>query len=382
MNSIQLAIVVAVILMIIIIVGYYWYQEAKFRRMVETNFNQRTDDVITKDKPFILDGDNNSNGTLKTKPVLQKDISELDLDLEPDDKHMNNAHLADPEANIPEDSMEAFFAKIEQIPFPYTDSIDITLDYVANIAFEEPSKIKILPELSQFTAKKIRIYILTKDNQWQIFERGNKYIANALKIVIELVDKDGVVSQAQIANMYNELYKFVLQHNAHIQQSDYEKSLFEINRQLKHVKGVKLDLELFLICKAKVSFDKLSSFFTSHGLSSQDGIFRYMNDGVELFCVSNETGNPFQSGTDYDLFLIKSSLHLVNNPREAADAIFDFTEKFMREFESRLLTANKQVFAQRDYDILNKYLGNYIANAEKNSINLGGKLLFRVLPTT
>jgi hypothetical protein len=392
MNSIQLTIVIVILLMIVVTIGYYWYQEAKFKKMVESNFNQQADDVIAKEKPLVLQGGNlnsNQGSPQNQKDIITKDIADLFDDATYDakhDSHLNNDDVTDDhnsemaEANdVPLDSMEAFFVKIAKIPFPYKDYVDNKLDYFATVAFEEPTKIKVLPDLSQFTSKPIRTYVLNSDNMWVLFERGQKYTAAALKVIIPLVDKDGVVSNAQIANVYNELYKFVLQHNAHVQQSNYEANLNEIQRQYRYLKDLVLDLELFLYCKDLLDLKTLDGCFTDFGLMNCDGVYTYIKDGVEIFKVSAEESQPFDSSKSYNLVSVVSSLHLTPDPKLAIEIIFDFAEKFMSNFESRLLTVNKDVFSQKDYSNLNSYIRGYIASARKNNIDLGGPLLFRVL---
>ncbi|MFN7093786.1 MAG: hypothetical protein ACK4M7_00335, partial [Burkholderiales bacterium] len=75
---------------------------------------------------------------------------------------------------------------------------------------------------------------------------------------------------------------------------------------------------------------------------------------------------------------INASLHLQSEPLTVIDKIFDFAERFMQQFESRLLTANKQIFGQKDYEALNRYVTNYVATAAKNGVVLGGPLLKRL----
>ena len=50
----------------------------------------------------------------------------------------------------------------------------------------------------------------------------------------------------------------------------------------------------------------------------------------------------------------------------------------MQQFESRLLTINKQVFTNSDYVNLTRHITNYVNEAKKHDIELGGKLLYRM----
>jgi uncharacterized protein YneF (UPF0154 family) len=46
MNQIQIAIIGVVACIVLVIIGYYIYQENKFKKMIENNFNQATGDAL------------------------------------------------------------------------------------------------------------------------------------------------------------------------------------------------------------------------------------------------------------------------------------------------------------------------------------------------
>src|SRR4051812_18280554 len=75
MDTIQLTIIAVVIALILLTISYYLYQEAKFKKMVENNFNQATHDVIIEEnKTFTLDGiDTQKQGM--GNAILQKDVA-------------------------------------------------------------------------------------------------------------------------------------------------------------------------------------------------------------------------------------------------------------------------------------------------------------------
>ena len=176
MDTIQLAIIAVVVALILMTISYYLYQEAKFKKMVENNFNQATHDVIVEEnKAFTLDGiDAQKQST--GNAILQKDVAipESALHLDPlfdmhdnasPSKTQDNLPPVDPEIALafkipeleeiihPEHSVEAFFADIHKVDFPFVNEINPGLDFVVDVGFEEAKKIKVLPEISQFTNK-------------------------------------------------------------------------------------------------------------------------------------------------------------------------------------------------------------------------------------
>ncbi|MFN7094379.1 MAG: hypothetical protein ACK4M7_03350, partial [Burkholderiales bacterium] len=305
MNPIQLAIIAVVVILIIGTVGYYWYQEVKFKRMVENNFNQATNDVITDENTaVIMDGVNYADlQHQQAKPILVKDKHSLDSrEAQPVDKLF--AETADTQAVIdpisdsliPEDSAEAFFVKIDRLAFPFLHQVNSELDFIIDIVFEEPVKLKVLPEITQFTHKPFIFYILGRDNQWQVFEKGSKYNAQALKLVVELIDKEGIISQAQIANIYNELYKFVLQNHAHIRQSNYEATISQIQHQIKHLANIELNLNLYLVTRDKLSYTELNKSLEQTGLRENKGKFEFINNDQLIYTIANESGSALDHG--------------------------------------------------------------------------------------
>jgi hypothetical protein len=402
MNSIQLGIIAAVAFLILITIGYYWYQEAKFKRIVENNFNYKSFDIADTAGGIILDKSNdhmnNSTAPILQKDIVQKNIAAADIALQ---NSQNGNNLQDNDLlgvgdlsgvddlglfecageitnnNVSDDSLEAIFIKLDKITFPY-DEINQTLDYIVDIVFEEPKKIKFIPEVAQYTHNSIKVYVLDKNNQWHKYVKTTKYVAYALKIAVDMVNSEGVINHIQITNIYNELRKFVLQNNAHIRQSDYSSALTAIHNQIRHIPKIKLDLELFLILKDKTSYTNLNNFFLQNGFTELNGQFNFTENNKPLFNINDEYNRGLQLGNSYELLLITAKLHLATAPDVVIERIFDIAEKFMQQFESRLLTTNRQVFTAHDYSNLNRHIVNYVQNAEKNNIELGGQLMHRI----
>ena len=378
MNPIQIAIIAFVVIVILLTLGYYWYDDARFKKRVENNFNQATKDIlIDENKATVLDSiDSNSNPIDTPKEFMPKDI--FDDEIPRFDPLMDEPITHPVVEEVPEDSVEAFFVKFDSIDFSYADYVNKNLDLVVDIIFEETRKLKVLPEIGQFTHKQFVFYVLDKDNQWQVFEKGNKYYAKALKLVVQIVDKDGIISQAQIANIYQELHKFVLNNDAHIRLSDYEQIINAVQEQIKQLNSIELVLELYLLTKTREHYSVLSEFFTSNGLQSNSGLFSLVENNQILFTIGNESQNSLDTNGEFSTLSIVAPLHLHEKPLYIVDKIFDLGERFMAKFESRILTSNKQVLGQKEYDQLLTFIKNYVDSAKKKQIELGGELIRRL----
>jgi hypothetical protein len=406
MDTIQLTIIAVVVALILLTISYYLYQEAKFKKMVENNFNQATHDVIVdENKTFTLDGVDTNKPVPQDNPILQKDVALAENTLDDDplfdmqeavpivtkpvadetpavpiqDLFATKAPEVEEEVVVhPEHSVEAFFADIHKVGFPFADQINYELDFVVDVGFEEIRKIKALPEISQFTDKPFKIYVLDKNNQWLLFNRGEKYAARALKFVVQLVDNEGLISQAQLSNIYNEWHKFVMQNEAHIYRSDYEASISKIQHQIKHLEKIELNLSLFIITQESYSYSDLIRFFGGLGLIDSNGVLQLAEGNQIVFKISADNGSAFKPANSYNLLQVTANLHRQKDPHYAIEKIFDCAEKVMQNFEARLLTSNKNILGQKDYDAITQHVKKYADNAKQNGIELGGELISRV----
>ena len=389
MNLVQLGIVVVIGVIILLLIGHFWYQEAKFKKIVESNFNHKVDDAISATQGLVMDGTSVTPHT-SAKNVVEKDIINLFADKAPAKPNLDmptsiNENASDTldeslaEDSYPDDSVEALFAEIKQIPFPFADEVSNSLDYVVNIVFEEPLKIKVLPDVASYTQKHYRIFILDSNNNWHIHEKTNKHNTLGLKVVVNLVDKNGIINQAQIENLYKELFKFTMQHQGFIEQSDYQRSIVKTSDQVKFLSQEKLELELFIVLKNLVDYTSLANFFALNGFKKNDGRFHYLEDNYTQYVITNEDNHDIAEGGSYNLLRIVAYLHFVPAPKLVVDNIFDFLERFMEKFESRVLTTNRAVFGEREYNGLIRHVNSYVNNAKKHEIELGGDLVRRLL---
>ena len=430
MNQIQIAIIIFMIIIIVFILCYYWYDDIRFKKKVAANFNHATNDVLLdENKPAILqsvDRNQKDTSSLWQKDIKSSNVQAVDPLLNHEPQLSNrpikpiadlfedtpssvtsqeiNAMAAKSETivyntnntiplqdNIPlpiaepvapaVDSTEAFFFQLDQVDFTFSSAIDTELDLVIDIVFESICKIKIFPDITQFTNKEFSIYVLEKNHVWNHFEKGQKYYAKALKIVINFIDHEGIITNVQIENIYHELHKFVINNNGHIRCSDYEKRLQIIQEQSLLYKKIELNLELYLVIKKPLDYSTLNKAFTKYGLVYKNEIFYCIENEKILFSIANADQTTIKPGYEYNMLSIRSNLHFQNNPLQILDKIFDVCEDFFVQFESRLLTTNKQIINQREYQQLCNYLINYTESNQKKGIKLGSPLVYRMFNT-
>lgn len=379
MANLQLVLIVMILGFIVLFIAYYLFQEYKFKKVVEKNFSQRTNDVILENISLIYTKENYENPMNST--LLNKDI---EVEIGGVESLILEEDLFTPKEEnvdeiIPEDSMEAFFERLKKYEFPFLDKVDNQLDLIIDMVFEVPQLLRQLPSISAFSNKNFNYYILLENGSWELYNGFNKHSIMAIKLVLRLVDKEGIINTAQIINIYNILLQFVIQNNGHIRLSDYEKNINIIKNKIAFIKKNELSLNLFLILKEPISFNKLNSIVIGFDLINQNGIFRlFSNDSIVVFEILDENKNPFVKHNDYKLLSVEMKLHIQTDIKWAVDKLFDFFEYFMDNVEARILTSHKQIFNDNDYDNLIRYLKIYESDLRKNGISIDAELIKRL----
>lgn len=378
MANLQLALIIMILFFIVLFIAYYLLQEYKFKKVVEENFNQKTNDVILENISLIYTKENYESPISST--LLNKDI---ELVADSSDSLVIEEDLFNQEERnneiVPEDSMEAFFERLKKYEFPFLDKVNDQLDLIIDMVFEAPQFLRQLPSISAFSNKKFNYYILLENGKWELYNGNNRNSIIAVKLVLQLVDKEGIINTAQIINIYNILLQFVIQNNGHIRLSNYEENINIAKDKVAFIKKNELSLNLFLILKDPINFNRLKTIIADFGLINQNGIFRlFSEDERVVFEIGDENKNPFVKHNDYKLLSIEMKLHIQSNIQKAVDKLFDFFEYFMNNVESRILTSHKQLFNDNDYDNLIRYLKIYESDLKKSGISIDAELIKRL----
>lgn len=384
MNQLQMAIVGLIVGIIIVIIAYHFYQESKFKNSIDKNFNQSLDDALKEENGVVFENQMiqvETNKKQKGKPQRDVEIPAVEDNSLQQTEMLFEQPLDNTQVEqIPSEVGDEQFAAYDNINFPFANQISNQYQHVIDIFFEKSAKIKMFPDLNQFASKRIQYFILDSKAGWLVFERNKKYNAQGVKVVIDLVDNEGCIYPLQITNMFNELSKFASHHDAYIRQKDSELEIRRIQQQLKNLSHALLELELFIVNKDELSYDDLAKYFLSNGFVDNSGFFEYRQDGVTVFYIADENGKRLDYNTKYRIFSLNSKLHHQFEPMNAVNKIFDVSEDYMKYFESRLLTSNKLIMSEREYNALERQVSNYINTCKRFGLELGSELILRVYP--
>lgn len=367
MNQVQLAIILIIVGAIIIIIGNHIYQEHKFKKNIDLGFNNSGNNV-PENNSIVFDNKNPIQIN-DTRDIEKNDMFDIDLDLT----------LNEDISKVEEEQLKKHFANYDSVLFQFDSKINKTCQHIIDITFLNTAKIKMFPELSQFTGKAIQYFILEK-GVWHVYDKSRKHNADGVKIVVDLVDSEGVIYPLQLSNIYGELAKFANYHKGFVREEDSGSKISYIQEQIKHISSAQLELELFMVNKVDIPFSVLASFLTEKGFVENDYSFQYIIDDKVAFYLLDESGAQFNPSSEYRLFSVNAKLHHTKNPKLVVDRIFDFAEDYMQNFEARLLTSNKIVMSDKDYNTLERQIRNYVSSCERLKIELASDVIMKLYP--
>lgn len=368
MNEVQIAIIGLVVTLIIAIVAYHFYQERKFKDSISRGFNQSIDDALNEDNATVLESRVEDGGIPFDKDIFAG-LNEVNED-EPKD-------LLEVAVVEEQKEQDSDFEFLNNAKFDYKIG---TYVHVIDVAFADSIKFKLLPDLTPFCSKGITTFVLER-NEWLEYEKGKKYNANGIRILIGLINEDGVVSPLQLSNVYNELTRFIAKYDGKIRQTNSEEKVVELQKNFKKYKSASLELELFVVNHDYLSYNALRQIFVNdYGLIEQNGIFYKLADGQIIFYITNENSGAFESDNSYRLFAINSKLHHFADPMIALDALFDLAESYQTKVDSRLLTSNKMIMKEYDYKSLIRQIELHFNNLKRNDVEPGSELVKVICP--
>jgi hypothetical protein len=348
MYNIQYILLFFFIFLVFLISGYYIYQNYKFKKNVNNSFSKEDKDIIHKENDFIFDT-------------------------------LDSSVIKEPQELFPEDSVESKFNLYDKIENKFLKYIDNELDYVIDIIFNQTKSTKLIPDVYQYlNNKKIDIYALDDNNVWHLLTSGLKLKLRGIKYVVNLVDNDGIVNSLQINNLYNELYKFVLLNDAHIRQSNYPELLKNIMSKLKNIKLAKFQVELFLLFKNYINFEQLKLKLEFFNLVYKEGIFYYHENNLILFKIMSENGGIIDNSIETNVLQIVVNFELSKDPLLLLDKILDIYENINNDVEVRLLSSNKFLFTENEYNLLKKQILKFIESIDKFGLKSGDSLISRI----
>jgi hypothetical protein len=147
---------------------------------------------------------------------------------------------------------------------------------------------------------------------------------------------------------------------------------------MKYMDKIELNLTLFMAMKEYYPYSDIQKYFTSLDLIHNNGILQLCENNQQVFKISAVDNAKFSLENSYNMLQITANLHMQQDPNYAVEKIFDCMEQFMQHYEARLLTSNKHILVQKDYDAILHHVKRHIESAKANGIELGGELIKRL----
>ncbi len=345
MSDLQLSLIIASGLAVLGIFGYNKWQEYQHRKVAEAMFPREKLDVLMESQPEagMLE-------TLKEDPTFVSSASAsheewLEPRLHSEELSDDLTEASEPEiiaeavADYPEPALSSTPTHLPPIP---RDLMSPESDAVVQLALVTPLKSsEILMQgrepLSQIS-KPVFWLGLGKDEHWQALSAETLGAFQHLRLVIQLADRRGAVSELELNQLYQTAEAIAVELNAVVDVSDLETALLR-GRQLDQF-CADVDLQIGINIVGLVPFlgTKIRSLAEAAGMAiNWQGQFEKQDDaGRVLFTLCNQETTPFAADTLKNL-RTHGLIFELDVPRVAEGGfVFDHMLRLARQFADAL----------------------------------------------
>ena len=362
MNELQLGLLAIGGIVVLAVVIFNRWQERKFRRQAEQNFQSRHDDVLLNTasggermEPVLDADDMDDSHHHDNLPIHQSDIDEpdepsfsADQDQEPvllnDDEGVQESGEINPELDIPEDEND-----VPAEPLLTSDSGSIQSDgpdtrteFVAMLSAGDPISahaFQLMAEQIKPVGKPVRwLGQQAGESVWQdalMAKPGSKFVHLAACLL--LADRSGALQEPQLDAFCDMAQAVAANLYAVIDFPGKQEALDQALDLDQFCADVDVLIGVNLVSKEGAPFPgtKLRGLAEAAGMSIQaDGQFHYIDDqGNDLFSLSNLENIPF--GADEMKRLATHGVNFVFDVPKASGGL--------QAFNQMILSANQFV---------------------------------------
>lgn len=376
MSEFQYGLIALGIGVVALVYGYNAWQERRFRRKTDESFRRNQPDALfDTPRTVVRDGEADrleprfvpasaeeypSVPTQAIEPVLDADPVILEAtapaafpapDSEAPPVATPPAAAAVEEAPEPEPELPVIAAEPEPPqaaePVLALDSadrealivsmLDPSLDFIAELRFSPPAR---LPDWPRLDATR-RVQMIARSGSGDWLRVGNGSIPDSvaqLNIGLQLVDRTGAVSDAELTTFAQQVQAFAEQHRASLNLPQRPQKLVAARELDRFCAEVDVVIGISLVTSKPCNGTKLRSLAEAQGLQLEpDGLFHYLSDsGNSLYTLGNIDNTPFTLHTLLDRKFDGLTL-LFDVPRVAGSvAVFDRAIAFARQIAQAL----------------------------------------------
>ncbi|MDR3429047.1 MAG: cell division protein ZipA C-terminal FtsZ-binding domain-containing protein [Silvimonas sp.] len=310
MTDLQLGSLIAGGAIVAAVYAFNWWQEHRYRKQAAKAFARSQPDVLL-DTPqnLVRKGDQQrlepalaapsiATAGVREEPVLAGHTVEEVYDDEPDyaaPSYAPTAPVAEPVS--PRNTQPAFAATAPMVDVDDESEIgllDPSLDFIAEVHTGVDIPAGEIPPFPG--AKRVRVIGLNEAGQWQAVYGSNGNAFSELRIGLQLVDRQGALTQEQLNGFCMAVQQFADEHDASVTFPQRSAKLAAAANLDEFCASVDVLIGLNVMASGNpLPMEKVRVLAEHAGLiKAPDGTFQYRSEtGKALFSLTNHDQTPF-----------------------------------------------------------------------------------------
>lgn len=334
--------------------GFNLWQEWRFKKRAAAAFAKSHPDVLLDTpKNMVRQGD---AGMVRLEPPLDAPAPALGETITP----------AEPETLEITDSIALAVAVL-----------DPALDYIAEVHPSEPISAAVLPSFE--VGKRVRMLGLTTGDEWEAVRADNQY--QELRVGLQLVDRQGPVSEAQLVMFCEQVNAFAEQHGGVATFPRREDKL----RVAQDLDGFCAEVDMLVglsVVSSRNPFpmSRIHAMAQAAGMVLEsDGAYHARSDsGKGIFTLADRHHRPFDALDDTPSVTLLLDVPRVAGGEQAFDRIADLSQQMALTLGGDLVDDDNRSLKPADLAAIRKQLVGIYAKMDDRGLPAGGVAALRL----
>ncbi|HEY9102753.1 cell division protein ZipA C-terminal FtsZ-binding domain-containing protein [Chitinimonas sp.] len=255
--------------------------------------------------------------------------------------------------------------------------LDPAFDYVAEVHPGEPIDFADIPAIE--VGKRVRILGLGDSDEWEVIRSGQRY--HELRVGLQLVDRQGPVSEAQLVMFCEQLSAFA-ERESGVATFPRREDKLQVARQLDaFCASVDMQIGLnVLSSRNPFAIGRVVAMAEAAGLVLEtDGVFHARSEsGKALFSLSDRHHRPLDALEDTPSLTLLLDVPRVAGGEQAFDRMADLAQQMALTLGGDLVDDDNRSLKPADLAAIRKQLVALYAQMDDRGVPAGGVAALRL----
>ncbi|MDN3579071.1 cell division protein ZipA C-terminal FtsZ-binding domain-containing protein [Chitinimonas viridis] len=255
--------------------------------------------------------------------------------------------------------------------------LDPSLDFIAEVHPGEPVDFAVVPQIE--VGKRVKVLGLNEGDEWELIRPGQRY--NELRVGLQLVDRQGPVSEAQMVRFCEALSGFAASEGG-VATFPRREDKLHVAKELDAF-CVEVDMQIGLnvvSSRAPFPINRVAAMAEAAGLVLEaDGVFHARSEsGKTLFSLADRHHRPIDALDDTPSITILLDVPRVAGGEQAFDRIADLAQQMALTLGGDLVDDDNRSLKPADLAAIRKQLVGIYARMDDRGIPAGGVAALRL----